>query len=822
MLASRRVDPAACHAAGAILFTTLAQYVQPKRSELLSEILCWGILPLVFRVISPAQFLPTSPTGPLNESKKPEQSKVSQWLIAAAVTASAFFKAESNAIGFYPTLTPLLLTIHTYLASDKTYSDIQIPSAYINTIRGAILASIPAVVSLSNGDLFGALASIILVLSLLVLYSLLTPGFKLRVSSIDIEACIDDICIRINKLLFVAIAAQVFIIGTTTSDTVTILLSAAFKAASWYFTIQIAQQKSWSIAPAIGTFALACTRSSFSQTFQLQAISHILVSAIALFQTIHLLPTHSRGKSIIWFFLLASILPFLLNEYKIYESQSAALNTFSDATSHPVEMLAEKALGQFESRIANQSETYEAAVAEYKRRYRIDPPLGFYGWFQFARKHQSPIIDDFDMIHKSISPLMKRSGKEIVEMMTKLHETPEAEVWLCDFTGKTARTKCRHQNRVYDRHYSFLFDKLLWNMLGVLPDVKLLINHFDEPRVISQIPNGREDIVVLTDKSKRPTWSTLTGTCSASKRVSEQAEDSVETFGLPFVQDHMATSDLCRNPEYIGLQGAFISPKTFKIIEGLVPVLSTGSFSTMGDVLFPSPAYIEKEFLYDESRDVPWPEKANNLYWRGSTTGGYAQDRRWRDFQRQRFVAMAQNLSPDEHLYLRKKDDSVNVVKSRFLNERLFDVGFTRIFQCERRFCRDQSKYFDVKSWADKDKALGSKLAFDLDGNGISGRYYKLLASKSLPLKQALLREWHDERLMPWVHYIPVSQSLKELPELVTFLTSTETGQRLAEEIANRGRDWMGKAVREIDMTVYLYRLLLELARLQDPTRKAL
>lgn len=92
---------------------------------------------------------------------------------------------------------------------------------------------------------------------------------------------------------------------------------------------------------------------------------------------------------------------------------------------------------------------------------------------------------------------------------------------------------------------------------------------------------------------------------------------------------------------------------------------------------------------------------------------------------------------------------------------------------------------------------------FDIDGNGISGRYYKLLASKSAPLKQTLLREWHDDRLLPWVHYIPVSQSMTELPEMVMYFTS-EAGQKCAQEIAEQGQDWFSKAIRKEDMTIYV------------------
>ncbi|KAG8418404.1 hypothetical protein J3458_005822 [Metarhizium acridum] len=126
-----------------------------------------------------------------------------------------------------------------------------------------------------------------------------------------------------------------------------------------------------------------------------------------------------------------------------------------------------------------------------------------------------------------------------------------------------------------------------------------------------------------------------------------------------------------------------------------------------------------------------------------------------------------------------------------------------------------------MRPCADKNEALRSRLVFDLDGNGISGRWYRLLASKSTPLKQTLLREWHDDHLVPWVHYVPVSQNMGELPELVAYLTSTTRGQQHAQQIAIRGAEWFQQAFRREDMSVYLYRLLLELARLQDPERPA-
>lgn len=139
-----------------------------------------------------------------------------------------------------------------------------------------------------------------------------------------------------------------------------------------------------------------------------------------------------------------------------------------------------------------------------------------------------------------------------------------------------------------------------------------------------------------------------------------------------------------------------------------MPIFSTGSLSTMGDLLFPSPAYIEPEFRYDETHDIEWEKKENKLYWAGSTTGGFVQNESWRNYHRQRFVKLSQNLERKQHSYIQERDGIVGPEKSTFLNNRLFDVAFTRIFQCERRYCRDQRAYFKCKSWADKDRAFGS------------------------------------------------------------------------------------------------------------------
>ena len=60
---------------------------------------------------------------------------------------------------------------------------------------------------------------------------------------------------------------------------------------------------------------------------------------------------------------------------------------------------------------------------------------------------------------------------------------------------------------------------------------------------------------------------------------------------------------------------------------------------------------------------------------------------------------------------------------------------------------------------------------------------------------------------------------MKELPETLRFLAETPQGQTIAEEIAEAGRQWVGKAWRVVDMRIATLRILLEYARLYGEKR---
>ena len=156
------------------------------------------------------------------------------------------------------------------------------------------------------------------------------------------------------------------------------------------------------------------------------------------------------------------------------------------------------------------------------------------------------------------------------------------------------------------------------------------------------------------------------------------------------------------------------------------------------------------------------------------------------------------------------------------LDQSLYTVHFTDVVQYADQATNDSIRgYFQIHDEEPREEAFKYTLTFDLDGNGHSGRFYRLLNSHSLPLKQTVFREWHDERLQPWLHYVPISLAMEDLPEVVRYLADEEEGQQVAAMLAERGREWSLRALRPVDQAIYVFRLMLELARLQDPGRPA-
>lgn len=441
-----------------------------------------------------------------------------------------------------------------------------------------------------------------------------------------------------------------------------------------------------------------------------------------------------------------------------------------------------------------QSTSAAEAVVEYKRRYHRNPPEGFEDWANFALSHGSKIIDDFDQIDRDLEPYRTPEARQAFSLL-------QSQSKHCPRTSRvTIRNGTMAMSNAY--LYDAEWKKLVEPFLHALPDSLFYLNGIDEPRILST--SAPPAVAEFTDRPGESIEDLILESCA---QVTPQVDSSQG--------EH---KDVCQYPHPADLHALISSPSTFSYTQSLVPILSFGRMTAFRDILIPCPCYAAHPLLQEDS--VAFSEKKPMVYWRGSTTGGEASRFTWKHGHRERFVAFVQSLQNtanvlDTGRFFGLKTDDVNEQRTRVLRD-AFDVHVGNYIQCDAESCKDMERVLGPSDAEPEDTASDHQFLYDIDGNSMSTRFYRLLSRQAVVLKQTWFQEWHDERLVPWAHYIPVSMTMEELPALITFLVNDPRGRRFSAEIAQAASTWSRQVLREIDMSIYLYRLLLEIATLFD------
>lgn len=500
---------------------------------------------------------------------------------------------------------------------------------------------------------------------------------------------------------------------------------------------------------------------------------------------------------------------------------------------HPIERLITKNRAQFEALQARQSRTLAAATREYQRRYGRTPPLGFDYWFELAQENDFVLIDEFDTLMKSIEPfygvpidVLHQRAKMTLEM-TKDRITP-----LVISNGRATMEKMLFFGQDEIPKASWL-KHIPYNMT-------ILLNTFDEAMVsvpwadlqqalskppdeqrCMEYPNLR--VKHLVDTSHQDSWSTTASACSPDSPARQLECSPVgDDNSLIFIDNATSSKDVCQNCRLTSEHGALLGPETSRLSHDLVPIWSASKISHFSDILIPSPYYASTRDDYDVNLDSDWSLKKDRFYWAGSATGGHADVDTWDKMQRQRLVLQT---SPDF-------DGAIKVLEPNGRGKWMtrltttaevadfFDTKIVKIVQCEEKACQAEREAFNVydgKPQDPRETAYQYKFVFDIDGNAFSGRFYRLLQTKSVVVKQTIFQEWHDDRLIPWVHYVPLSTGYEELPEIARFLAGTQRGLDLSEVIAKESAEWYDRALRDVDIKLVQLRMFLEYGRMMNP-----
>ncbi|KAL2370744.1 hypothetical protein RJ035_001704 [Blastomyces gilchristii] len=561
-----------------------------------------------------------------------------------------------------------------------------------------------------------------------------------------------------------------------------------------------------------------------------------------------------------------------------YSPRQKTPSRHSFSSPHPINSLIWRAEQEWRRLQESQTLDIRAAAREYRLHRGRHPPPGFEEWFRYARKHDAVIIEEFfDQIEHDLTPFWAIKPSELRQQAASVQH----RVVVRD--GKaTLEEPGKH-------FWAPIWTSLIQSLEEHLPDVVVPLNVMDESRIVVPFEKIEEytskglatrnflkptDVVQEFTKVAKtqkpeppfdpayegpgfsPYWKIVTRGCPADSSGRTQSLSHIDFFKPPPPQYHNYTyegyianfteaKNPCNRPELQVLHGNFIEPISISTSQKLFPLFGGSKLPVNNEILLPAAVYVAEKTIWsgDEESGGAWEGKEDKLVWRGTATGGRNRLENWRGFHRHRFVSMLNATTvrlaetgktpppnfalPDYDLYHLARTDRTGHMAD--LLDTSADAGFTDLVcfpgQKGNPTCPYTDPYFAIASHIPMDQQYRMKYLADIDGNSFSGRYRGFLLSTSLPIKSTLYEEWHDTRLIPWAHFVPMDSTYADIYGIMEYFLGHggEPGRdEVARKIALDGKAWAEKVLRREDMKIYTYRLLLEYARVCDDRRERL
>ena len=292
-------------------------------------------------------------------------------------------------------------------------------------------------------------------------------------------------------------------------------------------------------------------------------------------------------------------------------------------------------------------------------------------------------------------------------------------------------------------------------------------------------------------------------TSSLSRRRAESSGALPRTRELSFNIDVDSSLDLCSLPSLHALHSAFFSDT--RSIQYLYPLFSPSKPTGFADLLIPFHQYwsppseitYENEFKKGRSKqpaDIDWEKKDDKVFWRGKVTrGADTPAGHFASFQKPRLVGLANDdgstWSGPEGSQDRRRIRprvpphrvlvTVNATSSSLvsmsapgpkINEFVMDVALS----CDPQLgeCAEQERLgYKVVVPSPLSESWKHKYLLDLDEIGLSPRFPAFMESKSAVIKASMQKEFWQDWIVPWHHYIPLSSSYAELYNIQAFFS---------------------------------------------------
>lgn len=570
----------------------------------------------------------------------------------------------------------------------------------------------------------------------------------------------------------------------------------------------------------------------------------------------------------------------LTSPFRKPTSNTELFDIYSNSTSkygpHPIDDLVANARRTHEALLKERPTDVQGAAARYRAKRGRHPPPGFDKWVNYALSHDSVIIESFfDRIYHDLQPFWAlepwQTAKRAADWPHVVRVRKGKVTPVGDTTGRVVWLQ--------------LWTDLVAECAQFLPDVDMPINYMDESRILvpweqidELVEKARiwrkmtpvEEVVKqykgltsyhgesdnrkpyephwITDSTKY--WDYVRATCppdSPSHNTSALndfsgppvfPEDWAPNYSENgYVKNASAATDPCLQPHLRGLHATFIEPVTMFTTQELIPLFGGSKLPGNNEIVIPGAMYLTDNAFYSGGsyHGPPWKEKVGAVSWRGVASGGRHKATNWMHFQRLRLIemlngttvkhmeendvqAMTFQMPPvEQYDFPRRREGKIG----EWLTDHA-DAGFVDLLCFPRDNCDYLSDFFHQVESIPMDKQYINKFIPDVDGNSFSARYRGLLLSTSLPIKSTVYAEWHDDRLQPWLHYVPMDNTMQDLYGILDYFTRDEKGDAAARMLAETGQNWSKMVLRREDMLLYVWRVLLEFARVCDENRDRL
>ncbi|TDL20407.1 hypothetical protein BD410DRAFT_841288 [Rickenella mellea] len=518
---------------------------------------------------------------------------------------------------------------------------------------------------------------------------------------------------------------------------------------------------------------------------------------------------------------------------------------------HPIFALIEAAEAQWTSKLLHASRTFDEAVEEYERRYKRLPPKGFDDWWDYVVENDVSLPDEYDTIFHRLEPFWGVHPRDLQQIVADW-EVDQAKNTVT--IGKerngsihVLRNVPGWENRKDLKGRISNFVDMLKTFEHALPNFRAIFTPGDNPSLVKdyELTNmaieaaaGRNYIDVKNLPPRHRGWLSACKPSSPAHKNPPTFRASATTSNIApqpkvktFIHNHQLAMDPCLHPSHLVQVGQYLSHNEGPTTQRIIPQFAMCATPMHLDILPVPPTSVE------ESRHPrQWEEKFDErLLWRGRNTGmQFRKETHWQTSQRVRLVRTATELSGTIKVLRPPREDEKNAIagageewKRARLNPAIMDVKFvTPILGASDETHKVLEGMFEWGKHMRTEDSETYKYVMDVDGNGWSSRFRRLLSSNSVVFKSTTYPEWFADRIQPWVHYVPISIDYSDLYDAFVFFRGDISGEgnhdELARKIAAAARSWTKSFWRKEDVTAYMFRLFLEYGRIMSLDRDAM